>query len=129
MQCLQLANQSSLDSSCFTTNKGNQLVSQPSQPLGIKDVSVVSSQPKGETTDVTGWQGANTNPYARLTGDKCYKCGETRQRSHLYPKQATVNLVEWVDEETEVKEKDEVGDESADPLPPMRSRMMKRVSS
>lgn len=70
------ANQSSLDSACFTTNKGKQLVlSQLLQPLGIKKVSSGSSQQKAEVTVFTGRQGANANPNAKPTGDKCYRCG------------------------------------------------------
>lgn len=69
----------------------------------------------GEITGFTKRQGTNTNPYARLMGDKCYRCGESRHRSHLCPRRATVNLVEQVEEYTEVEEKDEVGDEGVDP--------------
>ena len=36
---------------------------------------------------------ANANPYARPTGNKCYRCGELGYRSNTCLKQATVNLV------------------------------------
>ena len=43
---------------------------------------------------------ANANPYARPTGNKCYRCGEPRHRSSTCPKRAAVDLV--VAEEGEV---------------------------
>ena len=43
---------------------------------------------------------ANANPYARPTGNKCYRCRELGHRSSTCPKQAVVNLV--VAEEGEV---------------------------
>ena len=43
---------------------------------------------------------ANANPYARPTGNKCYRCGEPGHRSSTCLKRAAVNLV--VAEEGEV---------------------------
>ena len=43
---------------------------------------------------------ANANPYARPTGNKCYKCGEPGHQSSTCPKRAAMNLV--VVEEGEV---------------------------
>ncbi|GAV61672.1 zf-CCHC domain-containing protein [Cephalotus follicularis] len=36
----------------------------------------------------------NTNPYAKPTGDKCYRCGKRGHRSNNCPKRKTINLVE-----------------------------------
>ena len=44
---------------------------------------------------------ANANPYARPTGNKCYRCGEPGHRFSTCPKQAVVNLV--VVEESKAK--------------------------
>ena len=43
----------------------------------------------------------NSNPYAKQTGNKCYRYGDPGYRSSTCPKQATMNLV--VAEECEVK--------------------------
>ena len=43
---------------------------------------------------------SNANPYARATGNKCYRCRESGHRSSTCPKRAAVNLV--VVEEGEV---------------------------
>ncbi|GFY90960.1 zincin-like metalloproteases family protein [Actinidia rufa] len=53
----------------------------------------------GLTTGSTTRQGGNLNPYAKASGDKCYRCGEPGHRSNTFPKRATVNLVEPIPEE------------------------------
>ena len=69
-----------------------------SQPVAKENSGVNQS-----TVAVAGFAAqpiANANPYARATGNKCYRCRESGHRSSTCPKRATVNLV--VVEEGEV---------------------------
>ena len=50
---------------------------------------------------------ANTNPYARPTRNKCYRCGEPGFRYSTCPKRAAVNLVEAEEGEVEGEQEGE----------------------
>ena len=50
---------------------------------------------------------ANANTYARLTSNKCYRCGEPGHRSSACPKRATVNLVVVEEDEVECEQEGE----------------------
>ena len=69
-----------------------------SQPVARENSGV--NQPIVAVTGSAAQPIVNSNPYARPTGNKCYRCGEPRHRSSTCPKRAAVNLV--VAEEGEV---------------------------
>ena len=50
---------------------------------------------------------ANANPYARPTGNKCYRCREPRYRFSTFLKQTIVNLVVAEEGEVEGEQKGE----------------------
>ena len=85
--------------SSSTANKGKQPMFTPrSQPVARENSGVNQS-----TMAVAGFAAqpiVNANPYARATGNKSYRCGESGHRSSTCPKRAAVNLV--VVEEGEV---------------------------
>ena len=58
---------------------------------------------------------ANTNPYARPTRNKCYKCKELGHRSSTCPKRTTVNLVVAEEGNTESEQECEEIYNDADP--------------
>ena len=83
-------------------NKGKQPMFTPrSQPMARENSGVNQS-----TVAIAGSVAqpiANANPYARPTGNKCYRCGEPGHRFSTCPKRAAMNLV--------VVEKDKVDSE------------------
>ena len=56
-----------------------------------------------------------TKSYARLTGNKCYKCGELGHQSSTCPKQATKNLVVAEEGEAEGEQEGKKVYNDADP--------------
>ncbi|KAL0016068.1 hypothetical protein SO802_003137 [Lithocarpus litseifolius] len=90
----------SFESSSFIAHKGKQPMFTPrSQPVVRENSSVNQSIVAIASFVVQSI--ANTNPYAKPTGNKCYVCKELGHRSSTFPKQATMNLV--VAEEGEVE--------------------------
>ncbi|XP_023873831.1 uncharacterized protein LOC111986436 [Quercus suber] len=88
------------ESSSSTANKGKQPMFTPRSQLVVRENSGVNQS----TVAVAGPAAqsiTNANPYARPTGNKCYRCGEPGHRSSTCPKRAAVNLV--VAEEGEVE--------------------------
>ena len=82
----------SLDSSSSTANKSKQPMFTPqSQPMVRKNSGV--NQSTMTVAGSTVQPIANTNPYVRPTGNKCYRCGEPGHQSSTCPKRGTVNLV------------------------------------
>ena len=81
-----------LEPSSSIANKGKQPMFTPrSQPVARENSGVNQS-----TVTVAGSAAqpiVNSNPYARPTGNKCYRCGEPGHRSSTCPKRAAMNLV------------------------------------
>ena len=94
----KFSNRSS-ESSSSTANKGKQLMFTPRSQLMVRENSGVS-QSTVAVASSAAQSIANANPYARPTGNKCYRCKELRYQSSTCPKRAAMNLV--------VAEKDEV---------------------
>ena len=87
-------------SSNSTTNKGKQSMFTPWSQLMVKENGGVNQS----IVVVAGFVAqpiANANPYARPTGNKCYRCREPGHWFSTCPKQAAVNLM--VAEESEVE--------------------------
>ncbi|GFZ18614.1 hypothetical protein Acr_27g0003530 [Actinidia rufa] len=81
---------------------------QPVPSPQSQPVTNSGSQTKAVTTGSTTRQGKNPNPYAKASGDKCYRCGEPGHRSNTCPKRATMNLVK------PVQEQEDGGDDEGD---------------
>nr|XP_023923494.1 uncharacterized protein LOC112034904 [Quercus suber] len=105
---------SSSESSSSIANKGKQPMFTPrSQPM-VRENSGVNQS----TVAVAGSASqpiANASPYARPTGNKCYRCGEPGHRFSTCPKRAAVNLVVVEEGEVEGEQEGEEVYNDADP--------------
>lgn len=63
-----------------------------SQPMVIRENSGFNHSTMA-IANFTAQSTVNSNPYAKPTGNKCYRCGDLGYRSSTCPKQAIVNLV------------------------------------
>ncbi|KAI4320289.1 hypothetical protein MLD38_033785 [Melastoma candidum] len=59
---------------------------------------------KGKENEVVNKQ---YNPYAKPTGDKCYRCGEPGHKSNICPKRRQVNMADYEKGENEEEEEEE----------------------
>ena len=100
--------------SSSTANKGKQPMFTPRSQLVARENSGVN-QSIVAVASFPAQPIANANPYARPTGNKCYRGGEPGHRSSTCPKRAVVNLV--VAEEGEV-DGEQKGEEVYDDIVP-----------
>ncbi|CAL5438483.1 unnamed protein product [Camellia sinensis] len=91
-----------LPDSLFPTREQGKGATQPTIPVNQQRSTAGGGGGNQMTGSSSREAPRNTNPYAKPTTDKCYRCGTLGHHSNVCPERRTANLVE---------EEDEIGDD------------------